>query len=394
MIVGGGRRFQTIYQPILNDISEWMIPIAVYDPILQTAKSRADEIGCLGSDDLPELLKIKDFDAALICTPIPTHFGLTAYLLEHGIHCHTETQWCSTIDQAKKLCELAKKNALVSNVAEMFPYMPADRFAQALRKRGDIGQIGRIFSYGSNANYHNCARWVSWARRAPDTVRAIQHSAPDGQGRGDSDIFMSREFYWDDGLMIVDQRAGINGSRGRTGRPGYEEWHGTHGTLRHAPAPSRDFDGNMAIYGLIHEGQRFDGLPVEKILRRGNWESSQCLLPRGVLSVKNQHPTRTKTGWAHCQYWYTAAVIAHLYDFASAVQNNSEPQMGAELSLATVEMQIASLISIENGGATISLCDLDTEAYDNAIINEIQEQYNYHPDDIEAVVNPKPKNLK
>ncbi|NRA38392.1 MAG: Gfo/Idh/MocA family oxidoreductase, partial [Planctomycetes bacterium] len=210
LVVGAGRRFRTIFQPILNDCSEFLKVCAVYDPQREAADSLAGELQCLGSDDLSSV--IGEVEAALICTPIHSHYGLTAFLLQNGIHCHTETQWCSTVKQAKHLVALAQEQNLIANVAEMFPHMPQDVFARAIRDRGDIGSINRIFSYGANANYHNSARWAFWTGRAPDTVQAQAH---DMNNSPVTDRWVSRQFSWDNELLVIDQRAGLNGSLGR-----------------------------------------------------------------------------------------------------------------------------------------------------------------------------------
>ena len=62
------------------------------------------------------------------------------------------------------------------------------------------------------------------------------------------------------------------------------------------------------------------------------------------------------------------------------------------INSSSAYQQVASEISIAKGGLPVTLQGLDTEAYNQDVIKDIQSQFGFNPNDIEAVVNAKPGN--
>ncbi|NRA40569.1 MAG: hypothetical protein HRU15_20660, partial [Planctomycetes bacterium] len=171
------------------------------------------------------------------------------------------------------------------------------------------------------------------------------------------------------------------------GRPGYEEWHGTHGTIQHQPIADRPFDGTQMVFPYDQDGRALSPAPVERQLQGSCLQQIRCQLPNGLLQFDNPFYTRARIGWVHATYWYASAVIAHLHDFAVAVQHKTKPQMTDELSLATVCMENAVAASIADGGKQITLSDFDGSALEEQQLKTWEAELGYNPSDIEAVVD-------
>ena len=159
-LIGTGNRASTIYQPLLPSLKDWVEVVACVDPVKAHCDRAAAALGARAYCDVRALVEDGIAEAALVVTPVPSHYAYSVYLSSHGIHNMCETTWCSLVAQAREMIRVAREQGVVVRVAENFFRFACDRFAQTVQDSGFIGRIGRIFSYADHTGYHNNSRWV------------------------------------------------------------------------------------------------------------------------------------------------------------------------------------------------------------------------------------------
>ena len=174
-LIGTGNRASTIYQPLLPALKDWVEVVACVDPVQAHCDQAAAALGARAYCDVRELVKDGIAEAALVVTPVPSHYAYSIYLSSHGMHNMCETTWCSLVAQAREMIRVAREQGVVVRVAENFFRFACDRFAQTVKDSGFIGRIGRIFSYADHTGYHNNSRWVRFFGH-PVWAQAIGHS--------------------------------------------------------------------------------------------------------------------------------------------------------------------------------------------------------------------------
>jgi predicted dehydrogenase len=81
--------------------------VAVCDPILDRAKTRANEFGISGCYDSPDaMVAAESLDLLDIITPRETHAAMVRLAAHHGIHALCEKPLCPTYDEALALVEV------------------------------------------------------------------------------------------------------------------------------------------------------------------------------------------------------------------------------------------------------------------------------------------------
>lgn len=112
---------------------------------------------------LPETVKLetlveeKKIDAAIVCTPIATHFEITRYLLEHGIHVFCEKPLCKESVKVRKLYEIAREKGVLLYTDYIYTVSPSinalktflkeneHKLGQAVYMNMVIEQFGRFY---------------------------------------------------------------------------------------------------------------------------------------------------------------------------------------------------------------------------------------------------------
>jgi len=80
-------------------------------------------------------------DAAVIATPVPTHFEMCRELLEMGKDVFVEKPITLVSKEAKKLAELAEKSGLVLQVGHIFRFDPASLWLKDAIAAGRFGRL-------------------------------------------------------------------------------------------------------------------------------------------------------------------------------------------------------------------------------------------------------------
>ncbi len=420
-LIGAGHRSNTIYKPLFEDLKPWIDLVAVCDPIREHADSYARELGAKAYYDVQSLVKDGNIEAAVVVVPIPLHHAYSVYLSQHGIHNLIETTWCNTLSQARDMVAKAKENGVVTGVCENFYRYPIDRFAQTLQKSGYIGDIKRIITYNDHTGYHSNSRWLVFAQEDPQWISAMEHRmdiVPYYESKErywDHETFRSRFISFPSGLMVIDQAANIKGMLGRHVRPGYTEWHGTHGALvqqggrYEAPHYSVydnnhrkevgtgvhsewtaevrccDYEDSLAFTDDIRPGKPNVIAKVERYYNEaGAYAGIRAAIPGGWIDYAT--PLVMKNSGSHYFKEYGVCVAGHLVDFALRIRGLKESEFDEHKALMSMMMEVGARESVLQNGAQIALpLEGDLES-DNIALKALKKAYGVDPMDVEAVM--------
>ena len=117
-LIGAGNRSFTVYVPLFQDLTAWLKPTAVCDPIEEHAERAASRLGVPAYTDIRPLVRDRVAEAALVVTPIESHHAISVFLSHHGIHNIAETTWCSLVRQGQEMLEAARSHGVLAMVAE------------------------------------------------------------------------------------------------------------------------------------------------------------------------------------------------------------------------------------------------------------------------------------
>jgi predicted dehydrogenase len=96
--------------------------------------------------DHRELLRNPAVDVIVVATPVGTHFELACQALRAGKHVFVEKPMASTVEECKRLIELAEHHDLTLMVDHTFVYTSA---VQRIKELVDGGQLGRLYYWDS-----------------------------------------------------------------------------------------------------------------------------------------------------------------------------------------------------------------------------------------------------
>jgi predicted dehydrogenase len=97
--------------------------VGIVDASPDRLKEMSSELAVEGFADVKDLLG--KVDAVTIATNTPSHFELSSFFLENGIHVNVEKPMTTTVKEAEELCVLAEKQGLVLQVGHVERFNPA-----------------------------------------------------------------------------------------------------------------------------------------------------------------------------------------------------------------------------------------------------------------------------
>ena len=114
--------------------------------ICQRSQDKLDQIGKQygverRSTSYADLLKDKEVDAVHINSPIPDHAPMTLAALEAGKHVMCTVPMATSVDDCRKIVELAAKTGLKYMMAETVVYAREFLFIKQMHDRGELGKI-------------------------------------------------------------------------------------------------------------------------------------------------------------------------------------------------------------------------------------------------------------
>jgi predicted dehydrogenase len=93
-------------------------------------------------DNLPEeVLNVRSFDCAIVCTPDHLHYSFTKVLLNKNIHCLVVKPFTPTHDEAVELTRIQKENGLYGAVEFHKRYDETNLFVKKIIGEGQLGDL-------------------------------------------------------------------------------------------------------------------------------------------------------------------------------------------------------------------------------------------------------------
>lgn len=112
--------------------------------------------------DITSVLKDKKTQAVIIATPVRTHHPLATLVLKAGKHVLVEKPMTVSVEHAKELVQLAKKNNRILCVDHTFIYNPAVQKMKQLVKKGELGELFYFDSVRANLGLFQHDTNVLW----------------------------------------------------------------------------------------------------------------------------------------------------------------------------------------------------------------------------------------
>jgi predicted dehydrogenase len=399
-LVGAGQRARTIYRPLFSSLGPWIEVVAVCDPDREHAEAMAGALGVPAYGSLRALVDAHPMEAALVLTPVDSHYALSVFLSSHGIHNLVETVWCSTLEQGRRMIAAARRHKVVVRVAENFFRMPIDRVVQKIAAREGVGRMHRVVSYADHTGYHNNSRWIALTGRHPLWVQALEHSMPTihfrstPERRHQAENYRARFYLFPDDFLVVDHAANIKGFLGRIGRPGYTEWQGERGTVIYrSTAP---WEGIGEVRYLTDEGRAhvdrdvdhthpLETCPIVHEYEGSAWARSYVDLPGGRVEHVNHfrpaHPSE------HRHPYHGSPVMEQLVDFALAVRGLADSEFDEEDALMSLMMEVGAMESARSEGRRIPLPLAGETETDRITCERLRDRYGVDPLEVEAMLD-------
>jgi predicted dehydrogenase len=388
-IIGAGERSSVVYKPSYSSLTPWVKVVAVCDPVKTHADKLASDLGAVPYYDIHKLVADNIAEAAIVITPVDSHYSISKFLSYNKIHNMVETTWCNTIMQAKGMIKAARDNNVITCVAENFFRFAIDRFSNVLRDSGYIGKIHRIYSYNDHTGYHNNNRWIHFAKSYPEWVQMITHTMPTVEftaspetRKYNSETFRSKYYSFPENFMVIDNNSNIKGFLGRQCRPGHTEWHGENGTLTHLG--KGHWDSETLIKKFITYASTEDTKVNYEIINE-RFKKISAQTPSLLLEYVN--PYDAKEIFKHTYPDYSIALMDQIVNFALAIRGLQPLEYPAESAMMALLMELASEQSALEDGRRIYINeDMDFEV-EKKVEKRLQQEYGFDPYDIEAMLS-------
>jgi predicted dehydrogenase len=393
-LIGAGRRAQTVYCPLFAALRPWVRIAAVCDPVRENADAVAGRLGAAAYSSIFDLVRDRPMEAALVVTPIDSHYPISCYLSAHGIHNLVETSMCSLLAQGRAMIRVARERGVVLRVAENFVRFPFDRIARQIAATGFLGDIGRLTCLHDHLGYHNNSRWISFYGAYPESVQAIAHRMPVAPHYErptrfhEHEAFGARFYRFPGDRLATDLAGNIKGLLGRYPRPGYTEIDGARGAIVrymtrpwHADAEVR----YCSDEALQHGGVADQIYPIVQTTKDGVWHSTHVDLPVGRVEYVNPYRP-TEAADVSARDYYGAVVMDEIVDFARAAREGAPSLYTAEDALMALMMEVGARESVLRDGARVPLpLDGDVEA-ERRTRTALRTQHGVDPFDVEAML--------
>lgn len=399
-LVGTGNRATKIYAPLFSSLGPWVRLVAVCDPVREHADAMAEALGVRAFYSLPEMVRAKPMEAALVVTPIPSHHAISCYLSQHGLHNLVETSMAALLMQARDMVSTARENQVIFRVAENFFRFPFDRMMQKIDQTGFIGEVKRLTCFQDHTGFHNNSRWIRFFGSYPQTVQGFSHQMPvvpyhESAHRFHTDeFFRCRLFIFPRNRLVVDMTGNMKSALGRYPRPGYTELDGARGAIVQT-AQSHQVAHAEVRYcsdeSLEHGGRADEIYPIVHINENGSWIKSFVDLPVGHVEWVN--PFRPIERAENPRDYYGAAVMGHIADFACTIRGQAPSEYSDEDALMSMMMDVAARESALHGSLPVALPLKGDVAADEERRKAMKEQYGVDPMDVEgmlAISYPRP----
>ncbi len=92
-------------------------------------------------NDYREMIDKENLDCIHICTPNATHFDIAMYAMEHGVNVVCEKPMTCSVEEARKLNEVAKEKGLINAMNFNCRFYPMAYQMREMVRSGEVGDI-------------------------------------------------------------------------------------------------------------------------------------------------------------------------------------------------------------------------------------------------------------
>ena len=138
VIVGAGRQGNRLAKAVA-DCKDSIVAVVDIDPV--AAKSLADKYNCEKYSDWREIMKNKEVDAVVICTPNDSHCEIAIAALKANKHVLCEKPMARNPEEAARMLEALKGSKAKFKCGFNHRHHPAIMKAKKMVESGEIGQI-------------------------------------------------------------------------------------------------------------------------------------------------------------------------------------------------------------------------------------------------------------
>lgn len=112
--------------------------------------------------DYQDLLSLEDLDAVSVCTPNYLHAPITIAACDAGKHVLCEKPMATTLSDAQRMIDAAKKNHVVLMIEQAKRFTPPGEVAKSLLQLGVVGDILAVRSKYGHWGAHTWSPTGSW----------------------------------------------------------------------------------------------------------------------------------------------------------------------------------------------------------------------------------------
>ncbi len=185
VLIGGGASIAATHLMAIRRLPIQIVGLSDIDPV--RGEPRAQEIGCPFYTDTQVMLDTLKPDAAVICTPHPSHPDLAIECLRRGIHVLVEKPMAVDVASADRMVTEAERSGKIMAVNFQHRFRPVIERAHALIQSGALGELTRVLvieNWLRTAAYYRSASWRGrWdtegggilMNQAPHTLDVLCH---------------------------------------------------------------------------------------------------------------------------------------------------------------------------------------------------------------------------
>jgi UDP-N-acetylglucosamine 3-dehydrogenase len=122
-------------------LSELGVLCAICDKDLQRAEQYAKKYSVPAYDDVEKLLSSETVQVANVCTPTTTHYDITKQLLEHGLDVFVEKPLAATVEEGRKIAEIAEQRKRIVGVGYIERFNPAVARLKKIVSESTLGEL-------------------------------------------------------------------------------------------------------------------------------------------------------------------------------------------------------------------------------------------------------------
>ena len=138
-LVGAGAIAQSYVQAFEN--CDEAVLVAVADNRVEAAKAVAARVGCADFENVEQMVRGAELDAAIVCTPPAVHPEICIHLAHSGINVLCEKPFSIDEDSARRMLNAARRSGVKLTMGSKFRYVEDVVRAKSIVASGVLGDL-------------------------------------------------------------------------------------------------------------------------------------------------------------------------------------------------------------------------------------------------------------